>query len=131
MPLSYVENTASLIAECASHPHAAGEVFNAVDPHPLRQVQYLRHWRATAPRPVRVIPLPLPAYRAIGAAYGRMERRAGGKIRTPGLANSYVMTPSFGSFRYDATKASRVLGWHPPIGRSEALARTFGGANER
>ncbi len=128
MPLSYVENTASLIAECADHPLAAGEAFNAVDPDPLRQFQYLRHFRAAAPGPMRVIPLPLPAYRAIGAAYGRIERASGGKVRTPGLARSYVMTPSFGKFRYDATKASRVLGWNPPIGRSEALARTFGAA---
>jgi nucleoside-diphosphate-sugar epimerase len=130
MPLTYVENTASLIAECADHPRAAGEVFNAVDPRPLRQFQYLRRWRASTPEPVRVIPLPLPAYRAIGAAYGRMERASGGRVRTPGLARPYVMTPSFGSFRYDATKASRTLGWHPPIGRAEALARTFGGARE-
>jgi UDP-glucose 4-epimerase len=128
MPLSYVENTASLIVECANHPRAAGEVFNAVDPHPLRQFQYLHHYRGAAPRPMRVIPLPLAAYRAIGAAYGHMERASGGRVRTPGLARPYAMTPSFGKFRYDATKASRLLGWHPPIGRSEALARTFGGA---
>ena len=32
MPLNYVENTASLLAECGRHPAAPGLVLNAVDP---------------------------------------------------------------------------------------------------
>lgn len=124
MPLSYVENTASLLATCVEHPQAAGQVFNAIDPHPPRQWRYLRRLRRVRPGLV-IVPLPLSLYRAIGAAYERLERVTGGAISAPGFFARYTMTPSFGSFRFHSDKCSRVLAWTPPVPRDEALARTF------
>jgi nucleoside-diphosphate-sugar epimerase len=124
MALSYVENTASLLATCVEHPHAAGEVFNAVDPQPPRQWRYLRELRR-AQRGMLVVPLPLSIYRAIAATYERLERATGGWVSPPGLFARYLTTPSLGSFHYRSDKCRSVLGWTPPVPRGEALARTF------
>ena len=125
MPLSYVENTASLLATCVEHPRATGQVFNAVDPEPPRQWRYLRHLRRAQPGLV-IVPFPLSLHRAIAAAYERVERATGGSISPPGFFARDLMTPSFGSFRYRSDKCERVLAWTPPVPRREALARTFG-----
>jgi nucleoside-diphosphate-sugar epimerase len=124
MPLSYVENTASLLATCVDHPDAAGEVFNAVDPRPPRQWRYLRELRRVQ-RGLLVVPLPLSIYRAIAAMYERLERRTGGSLSPPGFFARYLTTPSLGSFHYRSDKCRSVLGWTPPVPRGEALARTF------
>jgi nucleoside-diphosphate-sugar epimerase len=124
MPLTYVENAASLLATCVEHPRAAGQVFNAIDPHPPRQWRYLRCLRR-AQRRLIIVPLPLSLYRAIGAAYERVETATSGWISPPGFFARYVTTPSFGSFRYQSDKCSRVLAWTPPVMQREALARTF------
>jgi 2-alkyl-3-oxoalkanoate reductase len=124
MPLTYVENAASLLATCVEHPRAAGQVFNAIDPQPPRQWRYLRCLRR-AQRRLIVVPLPLSLYRAIGAAYERVETATSGWISPPGFFARYVTTPSFGRFRYQSDKCSCVLGWTPPVTQREALARTF------
>ena len=126
LPLTHVQNTASLLAECAVNPAAAGETFHAVDPGRVRQWQYLRRWRAAGDGPRRVIPLPLPAFRAIGACYATAARASGGAIRSPAMFDAYLTTPNVGRFRWETDKAQRVLGWHPPIGLPAALQRTFG-----
>ncbi len=125
MPLNYVENTAALLAECTVNPCAAGETFNAVDPQPPRQYQYLRRWRRAQPGPVRVIPLPLSVYHALAAAYELGGRLSGGRISSPGLLARYPMMPNLRSFRYGTNRAAAVLGWRPPVPRAQAFARTF------
>jgi nucleoside-diphosphate-sugar epimerase len=127
MPLTHVDNTASMLAECAVNPAASGETFHAVDPGRVRQWQYLRRWRAAGDGPRRVIPLPLPAFRAIGACYAIATRATGGAVRTPGMLDPYLTTPNVGRFEWDTDKAQRVLGWQPPLSRPAALDETFGG----
>jgi nucleoside-diphosphate-sugar epimerase len=129
MPLSYVDNTASLLAACVEHPRAPGEVFNAIDPDPPTQWRYLRHLRRARPGMI-VVPFPLSVYRAIAAAYERLEAATGGSISPPGFFARYVMTPSFGRFRYETGKPRRVLGWSPPVSPREGFARTFGQAGQ-
>lgn len=124
MRLNFVENTASLLAECGESPRAAGEVFNAVDPRPLRQWQYARRWRDADPANRRVIPFPLFALRAFGAGLARAER-AGAAVSPPSFLDPYKLKPAYADFRYDTAKATRVLGWEPPASRERALDRTF------
>jgi nucleoside-diphosphate-sugar epimerase len=124
MPLTYVENTASLVATCVDHPLAAGQVFNAIDPEPPRQWTYLRRLRRARPG-LLVVPLPLTLYNAIAASYECVQRATNGSISPPGFFARYVTTPRFGSFRYRTEKCGRVLGWTPRVSRDEALARTF------
>jgi nucleoside-diphosphate-sugar epimerase len=128
MPLTYVENTASLIAACGRHERAAGQVFNCVDPEPITQREYLRHWRRAQPRAVTVVPLPLTLTRASGAVLQLAERRSGGRLGPPAFLDPYVMEPTFRRFTYGPTRATALLGWHPPVPLSEALRRTFGAA---
>lgn len=127
MPLTYVENTASLVAECGRHPAAAGEVFNAVDRGPVTQWRYLRAWLHTQDRPVVVLPFPLWLLWLIGTGLGVAQRRTDGAIRPAALLRPYVMGPTLRPLRYAPSSAETVLGWRAPVSRPEAFARTFGG----
>jgi nucleoside-diphosphate-sugar epimerase len=121
MPLVQVDNLASLLVTCAEHPRAAGLELNAVDPDPPRQWAYLRRWVQSQTGRIVVVPLP----RAMLRAAGRVGALTGGRLPGPGLVAPYPMAPVLRSFRYDTTAASRLLGWHPPLGPAAALERTF------
>jgi len=124
MPLNYVENTASLLAECGRNPAAAGETFNAVDPSPPTQRAYLRAWRRSDPQ-LKVIPFPLWAYRLLARGLERAEARSGGRTAPPAFLQPYVMEPSLRRLSYDVSRATALLGWEPPVSPEEALLRTF------
>jgi nucleoside-diphosphate-sugar epimerase len=128
MRLTYVGNTASLLAECGENPRAAGEVFNAVDPKPLRQFQYARRWRDADRANRRVVPFPLFALRMLGAGLARAAEASDGAVSPPSFLDPYRLKPAYGDFRYRTSKATEVLGWRPPVSREEALALTFGEA---
>jgi 2-alkyl-3-oxoalkanoate reductase len=125
MRLTYVENTASLLAECGENPRAAGEVFNAVDRRPLRQFQYARRWRDADRANRRVVPFPLWALRGLGAGLARAAEATDGAVSPPSFLDPYRLKPAYGDFRYDTSKATRVLGWRPPVSREQALELTF------
>ena len=128
MRLNYVENTASLLAECGDNSHAAGEVFNAVDPRPLRQFQYARRWRDADRANRRIVPFPLLALRLSGAALARADGATAGAVSPPSFLDPYRLKPAYGDFRYDTSKATKILGWRPPVSRERALDLTFAGA---
>lgn len=125
MRLTYVQNTASLLAECGENPAAAGEVFNAIDPQPLRQFQYARRWRDADRANRRVVPFPLFALRALGSGLARAAEASDGTVSPPSFLDPYRLKPAYGDFRYDTSKATRVLGWRPPVTREKALELTF------
>ena len=125
MRLNYVENTASLLAECGESPRAVGEVFNAVDSRPLRQFQYARRWRDADRARRRVTPFPLFALRLLGAGLAQASKASEGAVSPPSFLDPYRLKPAYGDFRYDTSKASRVLGWSPPVSRGRALELTF------
>lgn len=124
MPLNYVENTASLLAECGHNPAAACETFNAVDPSPPTQRAYLRAWRRADPQ-LKVLPFPLWAYRLFTRALEVAEARSAGRIAPAAFLQPYVMEPSLRRLRYDASRGTSLLGWLPPVSTEEALLRTF------
>lgn len=125
MRLNYVENTASLLAECGESPRASGEVFNAVDPRPLRQVQYARRWQLADRANRRIVPFPLFALRMFGAGLAAAAQRTDGAVSPPSFLDPYRLKPAYGDFRYDTSKATKVLGWQPPVRRERALDLTF------
>ena len=129
MPLNYVENTASLLAECGHNPAAAGETFNAVDPSPPTQRAYLSAWREADPQ-LKVIPFPLWAYRLLARGLELAETRSGGRTAPPAFLQPYVMEPSLKRLRYDVSRATALLGWEPPVSAEEALRRTFPSSSE-
>lgn len=125
MRLSYVANTASLLAECGENAHACGEVFNAIDPCPPRQLQYARCWRDADRANRRIVPFPLFALRALGAGLAWAAQRSDGAVSPPSFLDPYKLKPAYGDFRYDTSKATAVLGWQPPVSRERALELTF------
>lgn len=129
IPLSYVENTASLLAECGHNPAAAGQVFNAVDPEPMPQWAYLRRWLAAQPRRVVVVPVPVAMIRLAGLAFEAGERRTKGDVSPPLPLRPYAALPTLKRFRYATSRAETALGWRPPVPLSEALERTFGSSS--
>jgi 2-alkyl-3-oxoalkanoate reductase len=127
VPLSYVENTASLLSAAGRHPAAAGAVLNAVDPDPPTQREYLARWRAAQPGRTVVVPVPLAVLRAAGAAYVAAERRTGGAVSPPVLLRPYAIAPTVKPFRYAPSRAEDLLGWRSPVGRDAALRLAFDG----
>ncbi|HKG63485.1 MAG TPA: NAD(P)-dependent oxidoreductase [Solirubrobacteraceae bacterium] len=125
LPLTYVENTASLISAAGRHPAAAGQVFNAVDPAPPTQREFLARWRRARGGRTVVIPVPLAVLRAAGAAYTAAEQRSRGAVSPPALLRPYVITPTMRPFRYAPSRAERVLGWRAPIAPDEGIRRTL------
>jgi nucleoside-diphosphate-sugar epimerase len=125
LPLSYVENTASLIAECGHNPAAVGGTFNAVDPEPISQRAYLRRWRAAPDGPRPVVPFPLAAVRLIGRLLVRAERATNGRLSPPALFDPYKIEPTMRRFTWAPSLATETLGWEPPVPLEEALRRTF------
>jgi len=125
VPLSYVENTASLLSAAGRHPAAAGEVFNAIDPDPPTQREYLARWRAAQPGRTLVVPLPLAVLRLAGAAYDAGERATRGAMSPPALLRPYVIAPTTRPFRYAPSRAEALLGWRAPVDRAEALRRVL------
>jgi 2-alkyl-3-oxoalkanoate reductase len=125
MPLNYVENTASLLAECVEHPRAAGEVFNAVDPDPPTQRDYQRWWRAGERGRISVVTVPLGVLGAIRGAYAILGVVSRGRVSAPGFFDAYDTGPGLRRFKYATDKPTRLLGWRPPVPRAEARRRTF------
>lgn len=125
LPLTYVDNAASLIALAGRHPAAAGQTFNAVDPDPPTQREYLAQWRSARGKRTIVVPVPLAVLRLAGAAFSAAERRTRGAVSPPALLRPYVIQPTMRPFRYAPSRAHAVLGWEPPVGPEEALRRTM------
>jgi nucleoside-diphosphate-sugar epimerase len=126
MPLTYVENTASLLAEAGHNPAAPGQVFNAIDPDPPTQKEYLAHWRGSQPASTFVIPVPLAVLAAAGRAYSAAERMTRGRVSPPALLRPYVIGPTMRPFVFAPSGATQVMGWTPPVAFGDAMARTFG-----
>ncbi len=125
LPLSYVENTASLLAECGRNPAAVGATFNAVDPRPVSQLEYVRRWRAAANGLRVVIPFPLTALRAVGRLLCTAERATNGRLSPPAFFDPYMIEPTMRRFKWAPSSATEALGWQPPVPLDEALRRTF------
>lgn len=126
LPLSYVQNTASLLVRCVEHPRAAGETFHAIDPQPVRQWRYLAALLA-AQRRTLVVPLPLALFRGLGAGYELARRLTAGRVAAPGIVDPYATRANFGGHRFDGSKATRLLGWTPPVSRARGFELTFKG----
>jgi nucleoside-diphosphate-sugar epimerase len=106
--LVYVENLADFLAACLRHPRAAGETFVISDPETPSTSELIRRIAREMGRPARLFPFPEGPLRFLA-------RRAGRGKTADRL---------FGSLVVDASKARERLGWRPPVGMEEGLAKT-------
>ncbi|HZY20333.1 MAG TPA: NAD-dependent epimerase/dehydratase family protein [Ramlibacter sp.] len=102
-----VGNLAHLLALCAVHAQAPGQAFLAADGEDVSTPELVRRIARAQGRPVRVPALPLALLRLAGTLAGRR-----GAVERLGW-----------SLQVDAGKARRLLGWQPPYGLDEGLAR--------
>lgn len=105
--LTYVGNLVSVVALAIAHPRAA-DTFIVCDERPISTVGLLRDLGgALGPQPM-LFPIPVSWLRfaARVTGYAPTARRL------------------LGSLEADCGKLHRVLGWRPPFGTTEGLART-------
>jgi len=103
-----VWNLCDLIARCAEHPAAAGETFLVSDQQDLSTPELVRAIAEAMDRPARLFSLPVRVLEVVGRLFGQA-----------GTVERLV-----GSLRVDSGKATRVLGWTPPVSVEEGLRRT-------
>jgi nucleoside-diphosphate-sugar epimerase len=107
--LIYVENLTSAVAACLSHPAAPGRVFALSDGEAVSTAQLVRLMGETLGRPARLLPCPPALLRFVLRLL-----RPGGSVE--GL---------FETLEIDNHEIREGLGWRPPYGLSEALARSL------
>lgn len=103
-----LDNLVDLLLTCTTHPAAAGEVFLVSDGEDLSTTELLRRTARALGRPARLVPVPEGWMRAAARVLGRDD-----------LAQRLL-----GSLQVDIAKTRERLGWTPPVGVDEGLART-------
>jgi nucleoside-diphosphate-sugar epimerase len=103
-----VDNLASAILACASHPAAAGEIFHVCDAEDVSVAELVRLIAEALDRPARLLPVPPSMLRMIGTLTGRSE------------AVRRLIEP----LRVDNRKLRMLLDWTPPIALIDGLRQT-------
>ena len=104
-----IDNLTSLIAICITHPNAANQIFLVSDGYDLSTKELLTKMGAALNIPVRLLPVP---YWLI-------------KIAAQITGKKAIVQRLFGSLQVDISKTRDLLGWNPPQGVDEALARVI------
>jgi nucleoside-diphosphate-sugar epimerase len=116
LPLGAVQNMRSLVAldnlvdmlaHCVHHPDAPGQVFLVSDGEDVSTPDLLRRMAAALACNARLFPLPVGLLRGMARLLGRAS----------------AIQSLCGSLQVDTAKTRDLLGWTPPIGVDEALAR--------
>ena len=103
-----VWNLCDLVTRCVGHPAAAGETFLVSDQRDLSTPELIRSMAEAMGRPARLFPVPEGALRWAARL----------------LRQGDVLERLIGSLQVDSCKATRLLGWTPPISVEEGLRRT-------
>lgn len=102
-----LDNLVDLIAVCAVHPKAAGQVFLAGDAEDVSTTDLLRGLGAAMGKPAKLLPIPV----------GLMLAGAGL------LGKAALVKKVCGDLQVDISKTRELLGWQPPINLDEGLRR--------
>jgi nucleoside-diphosphate-sugar epimerase len=106
--LTALDNLASLIERCLTHPDAANQVFLAADGEDLATPELLTRIGRAMGRPARLFPVPPQLLLAAAGLLGRRD----------------VVRRLVGNMQVDVSKARDRLGWRPAVSVDEGLART-------
>lgn len=102
-----LDNLVNLIAVCAVHPKAAGQVFLAGDAEDVSTTDLLRGLGSAMGKPAKLLPIPV----------GLMLTGAGL------LGKAALVKKVCGDLQVDISKTRELLGWQPPINLDEGLRR--------
>ena len=106
--LLYVENFASALLSCLTHPEAAGKTYFVRDGEDISSAELVRRLAHALGRPARLVPMPPTLLRAAGALLGKKA----------------AVERLLGSLTVDDAPLRRELGWTPPYTLDEGLAAT-------
>jgi nucleoside-diphosphate-sugar epimerase len=118
LPLVYLDNMVEAILVALTHPAAAGQTYNVVDPTRVSKKSYMAELVKKIHPTAVTIYLPLALLRPLVAALERLCRLVG---RRPFLT-LYRFDSSQLPVVYDAGKIGSQLGWHPPVALADAFA---------
>ncbi len=104
-----IDNLASLIHVCLSHPGAANQIFLAADAETVSTTELLRTMAEGLGKKSRLVPVPLAMLRAAAGVAGKKD----------------VIDKICGDLAVDIGKARRLLGWHPPLSFREAMLKSL------
>ena len=124
IPMTHVDNCADVFALAATDARARGKTFNVVDGAGERVWRYLSDYmRGTGERGWR---LPVPYGLAISAvrfAHATIFRSA---TKVPSILIPSRFESRLKPLRFENRYLTDTLGWKPPFGYKECLARTYG-----
>jgi UDP-glucose 4-epimerase len=103
-----VDNLASAILTCTTHPAAAGEIFHVCDAEDVSVADLVRLMAEALDTHARLLPVPTSILRAIGALTGRSD------------AVRRLIEP----LRVDNGKLRALLDWTPQISVADGLRQT-------
>jgi nucleoside-diphosphate-sugar epimerase len=121
LPLTYVENCADAILVAGGAPGADGQVFNLVDDDLPTCREYLRLYQAGV-TPLRTVPLPYPALRALSHLVERYHHVSQGQL--PAFFTPYRTATTWKGNRFDNLKI-KSLGWRQRVPTADGLRLTF------
>jgi nucleoside-diphosphate-sugar epimerase len=121
LPLSYVVNCAEAIAVAATHPDAAGQVYNVHDDEMPTAEQYLYAYKENVKK-LRSVRLPYFATRFLAGRLESYHRRSQGQL--PAIITRYKAAAAWGGNTFSNAKL-HGLGWRPLVSTQEGLRRTF------
>jgi UDP-glucose 4-epimerase len=106
--LCYIDNLASALADCTTHPRAAGQIFHVTDGDDPSVAELARALGRHLGRPARLLPVPVDLLRIAARLTGKTAQ----------------IDRLTGSLRVDSTHIRDVLGWRPPVSLDAGLAAT-------
>jgi nucleoside-diphosphate-sugar epimerase len=121
LPLTYVDNCAEAIAVAGQSDAANGQTYNVVDDDLPTCRQYLDRYRREV-KPLRVVPIPYPAMRALSVVVQRYHAFSKGQL--PAIFTPYKTATSWKGNRFENAKL-KGLGWRPLVSTNEGVQRAF------
>jgi nucleoside-diphosphate-sugar epimerase len=103
-------------------PGARGEAVHVVDDDLPTSAALLRRYRREV-APLRVVPLPYPALKALSRLNAWYSARTDGHL--PAVFTPYKVDSLWRPQRYSNARAKALLLWSPRVPMREALDRTF------
>ena len=121
LPLTYVDNCAAAMVLLGDHPDAAGGTVNIVDDDLVTARDFLARYRRQA-EPLRVVPLPKPATRALANAVSWYHRRSRGQM--PAAVTPHMYRTQWAGNRFDNSRL-KAFGWVQEVPTAEGMRRYF------
>jgi len=103
-----VENLAHFLVTCVGHASSANQTFLVSDGEDISTRELVRRLAAAGGRPSRFLPVPASLVSGAGRVLGK----------------SAVVQRLLGSLQINSDKATRLLGWRPPLTLNEGLGAT-------